>query len=260
MEALILAAGAGSRLGVDVPKCLVEVGGRPLLSHQLDTLEAVGAETVTIVVGYQRDRVADVAGDRARLVVNDAYDTTNSLYSFWLARHAVADDLLLLNSDVLFPTELVRRLLRVRGSALAYDSSSGDEAEHMKVRLRWGRLQRMSKELEPVETAGENVGVIRLAPADAEAAFAAASWLIEEGCRTEWVGAAISDAARECSISCLDVADLPWVEIDFPDDLSSARDEIWPAISARESQPRRPSEVTVRAGATVSLPEREATR
>jgi L-glutamine-phosphate cytidylyltransferase len=238
MEALILAAGEGSRLGVSVPKCLVEVGGQTLLDRQLSALEAAGAEEITVVVGHERDLVREVAGDRAHLVVNECYGRTNSLYSFWLARHFVTEDLLLLNSDVLFPEVLLRRLLAAEGSALAYDSSSGGDEEHMKVRLRWGRLERMSKKLAQAETAGENVGVIRLAPADAVAAFAAADWLVREGCRNEWVGAAISDVARRHTIRCLDVADLPWVEIDFPEDLSTARDVVWPEILALEAADR----------------------
>ena len=231
MEALILAAGGGSRLGAQVPKCLVEIGGRPLVTHQLDTLEQLGTDEITLVVGHEQDQVRQVVQDRARLVVNPQYAETNSLYSFWLARHGVADDMLLLNGDVLFPDELVQRLLTGPDSALAYDSSSGEDAEHMKVQMCRGRLQRMSKTLPPDDAGGENVGVMRLAAQDAEAAFAAAGWLIQEGCSGDWVGAAISDVARTHPISCRDVADLPWVEIDFPEDLEHARDEVWPAIA-----------------------------
>jgi choline kinase len=260
MEALILAAGEGSRLGVDVPKCLVEVGGEPLLSHQLSALEDAGADDITVVVGHGRDLVRDVAGDRARLVVNERYDQTNSLYSFWLARHGITEDLLLLNSDVLFPVELLRRLLAAQGSALAYDSTSGDDEEHMKVRMAWGRLQRMSKTLAQDETAGENVGVLRLAPADAEAAFAAADWLVREGCDNEWVGAAISDVARQHPIRCLDVADLPWVEIDFPEDLTTARDLVWPEITELEGPDRRHPRLAASPGVGMPAAVREVTR
>jgi|tagenome__1003787_1003787.scaffolds.fasta_scaffold20975902_3 choline kinase len=249
MEALILAAGEGSRLGVDVPKCLVEVGGQPVLAHQLAALQAVGADKITVVVGHEREQVREMAGSRVRFVVNERYDHTNSLYSFWLARHEVTDDLLLLNSDVLFPAELLCRLLAAEGSALAYDSSSGEDEEHMKIRQRWGFLQGMSKELTHDETAGENVGVLRLAPTEAEAAFVAADWLVREGCGREWVGAAISDVARQHAINCLDVADLPWVEIDFPEDLSTARDVIFPAILKREALARSRHGATTGRGA-----------
>jgi len=260
MEALILAAGEGSRLGVDVPKCLVEVGGGPLLSHQLSALQDTGADDVTVVVGHGRELVRDVVGDRVHLVVNELYDQTNSLYSFWLARHGITEDLLLLNSDVLFPVELLSRLLAAQGSALAFDSSSGDDEEHMKVRVAWGRLQRMSKRLAQHETAGENVGVLRLAPAEAEVAFAAADSLVREGCDNEWVGAAISDVAKQHLIRCLDVADLPWVEIDFPEDLSTARELVWPEITGLEALDRRQRRLAASRGADSPFHVQEAIR
>jgi choline kinase len=244
MQAVILAAGGGSRLGADVPKCLVGVGGQPLLEHQLDALEQSGVDEVTVVVGHQHEQVRDAVGRRVRLVRNARYAETNSLYSFWLARQAVEGELVLLNSDVLFPSQLLGRLLSAPGSALAFDTSSGEDDEHMKVLTRRGHLQRMSKALPPDDTDGENVGVIRLSASAADAAFEAAGWLVQEGCLAEWVGAAITDVAPRHPIACLDVADLPWVEIDFPEDLELARDQVWPAIEALDDA--RPAVVDLR--------------
>jgi choline kinase len=94
MQALILVAGTGSRLNLGLPKCLVEVGGRPLLDHQLDAIEQAGADQVTLVLGYQHKLVEDAATGRAEVVLNERYGCTNSLYSFWLARHAVEGDVM----------------------------------------------------------------------------------------------------------------------------------------------------------------------
>src|SRR6266851_3132710 len=125
MQGLILAAGRGSRLVSSTPKCLVEVGGRPLLSHQVDALRAMGVDGVTVVVGHGEERVRAHLDDGAGVVVNDRYAETNSLYSFWLAREAVREDVLVLNCDVLFPGEVLERLLERKDSALAFDSGSG---------------------------------------------------------------------------------------------------------------------------------------
>lgn len=233
MHALILAAGAGSRLQLDLPKCLVEVGGRPILEHQLEALDHAGADKVTLVLGHEHEQVEDLAAGRADVVLNERYGDTNSLYSFWLAREAVAgDDVLVLNSDVLFAPELLDGLLAADESALAYDSSSGDEDEHMKVRTRRGRLMRMSKDLPAEYSHGENLGVVHLSTAATGAAFSAAGSLLGRGRETDWVGAAFTEVAQRYWISCVDVAGQPWVEIDFPEDLHRARHETWPAISA----------------------------
>jgi choline kinase len=233
VHALILAAGGGSRLGSALPKCLAEIGGRPLLHHQLDALAAVGVDDVTVVAGHRAEAVSAAVDGDVRLVHNDIYDETNSLYSFWLARGDVTgDDVVLLNSDVLFPAELLHRLLSEPTSALAYDATSGDDAEHMKVHASHGFLQRMSKALPAADTDGENVGVLHLTEEVADAAFDSAGWLVGEGSTHEWVGAAITDVAARHPIACHDVSDLPWVEIDFPHDLEHARTDVWPAVAA----------------------------
>jgi choline kinase len=233
MDVLILAAGVGSRLQLDTPKCLIEVGGKSLLQHQLDALDAHGAERVTLVLGYQQDRVRAAAADRAHVLTSDCFERTNSLYSFWLARRAIEGDVLVMNSDVLFDPEILSDLLAVEGSALAYDSTSGTDEEHMKVRARRGRLLRMSKNMAPMYAHGENLGLVHLSAPAARAAFSAADRLVRQGRTNEWVGAAFTEIAAQHRISCCDVAGQPWIEIDSMEDLQWARNNTWPAIENR---------------------------
>ncbi|HEY3018618.1 MAG TPA: phosphocholine cytidylyltransferase family protein [Solirubrobacteraceae bacterium] len=235
MEALILAAGRGTRLGLDCPKCLVDVGGRPVIHHQLEALYGAGVERVVVVAGYQIRRVRRALPADAVVVPNRLYAETNSLYSFWLARGEVGDEVLVLNSDVLFPALLADLLARWQGSALAYDSSSGDDEEHMKVAVRSGALEAMSKSLPAGRTAGENVGSIRLSGEATASAFAAAHRLVAAGRSRDWLASAIERAAGAHRFQCLDVAGLPWVEIDFPEDLAYARETVAPAIERLEA-------------------------
>jgi len=235
MDALILAAGQGSRLKRGCPKCLIESGGRPLIHRQLDALYGAGVDRVIVVAGYQIGRVRRALPSDAVIVPNRLYADTNSLYSFWLARGEVGNDVLVLNSDVLFPSLLADLLARWRGSALAYDSRSGEDEEHMKVAVRRGALEAMSKSLPPARTAGENVGSIRLSGAATRAAFDAAHRLVAAGRSRDWLASAIERAARAHRLQCLDIAGLPWVEIDFPEDLAYARACVAPAIDRLES-------------------------
>src|SRR5215510_10812589 len=135
MQALILAAGRGSRLGAkgdSTPKCLLEVDRQPLVEHQLRALAEAGIAPVAMVVGYCADEIEDEVKIRAEFIHNDRWKTTNSLYSFWLAREWVKDAVFVLNSDTLFAPEILNRLLDASGDAIAYDSGSGDAREHMK--------------------------------------------------------------------------------------------------------------------------------
>ena len=250
MDALILAAGRGSRLSAATPKCLVEVGGRSLLSYQLEAVREAGAERVTLVVGHCDEEVrAAVAGDAdVEVVHNPRYADTNSLYSFQMARRSIDGDLLVLNCDVLFPRQVLGGLLECAGSALAFDSQSGGDAEHMKVSVQDGRLVEMSKQLPSQHSRGENLGLLRLTREVAEATFDAAAMLIRRGGERDWLGAAINAVAGRHPIACVDVAGLPWVEIDYPDDLAAARTRIWPAIEALGRPSRTTTRTPIRTG------------
>jgi L-glutamine-phosphate cytidylyltransferase len=240
MDALILAAGSGRRLRHDRPKCLVELGGRYLIDHQLHALAWAGVDRVVVVAGYRSDEVREALPPGTPVVLNPDYAQTNSLYSFWLARQAVGEEVLVLNSDVLFHPVIARALVRRSRSALAYDSRSGREEEEMKLIIRGGGLAAMSKTLAPERSCGENVGMIRLSGAATEAAFDIAGRLVAAGREQDWLASAINRVAREHRLDCMDVAGLPWTEIDFPDDLRHARESVLPAISWAPEPVRRP--------------------
>jgi choline kinase len=231
MDALILAAGRGSRLKEGRAKCLVELGGRPLIHHQLDALRSAGVERFAVVAGYQASQVARALPGDATMLLNLRYAETNSLYSFLLARAAIGSDLLVLNCDVLFHPLIAQIVAGTPGSALAYDSSSVLDEEEMKVQARGGALVTMGKTLAPHQCSGENVGLIHLAGAATRAAFDAAERIVEAGGERHWLPAAIAAIAREHHVACLDVAGLPWTEIDFPSDLDHARESVLPRVS-----------------------------
>ncbi|EGV52689.1 nucleotidyl transferase [Candidatus Endoriftia persephone str. Guaymas] len=117
--ALLLAAGTGSRLRPltqNAPKCLTEVGGRPILDRLIHNLRAKGIERLVVVVGHQGDQIREflrhnAGGIRVDYVFNAEYRTTNNLYSLWLARQQVQEPFLLLESDLVFEAEMLDGML-----------------------------------------------------------------------------------------------------------------------------------------------------
>ena len=126
-RAVILAAGKGDRLHpltADLPKCLVEVGGQPLLERALGTLARQGIAEAVIVIGYRgeiiRKRIGSCfAGIEIRYVEAPDYATTNNIRSLWDARAYLGEDTLLLEADVVFDEALVSSLLAEPGSSAA---------------------------------------------------------------------------------------------------------------------------------------------
>lgn len=120
MQAMILAAGMGKRLGKftrDGTKCMVRVNGKSLIERALESLLGVGITKVVIVIGYRAEVLrafldGKYPGMEIDYVENELYATTNNIYSLWLARDRLAaDDTILLESDLIFRPRILEKLL-----------------------------------------------------------------------------------------------------------------------------------------------------
>ena len=121
MQAVILAAGMGNRLGEltkNNTKCMIEVGGVKLIDRMLTQLSRLGLSRVVIVTGYKEDNLRSYIGSRyeglvrIEYVSNPVYERTNNIYSLALASDCLAqDDTLLLESDLIFEDKALRLLL-----------------------------------------------------------------------------------------------------------------------------------------------------
>jgi L-glutamine-phosphate cytidylyltransferase len=112
VRAIIVAAGRGRRLGgetAEVPKCMVPVGGRPILHWQLDALRAAGATDFVIVRGYLGERI-QAPDQRLRFVENAEWERNNILASLMFAAHEMDEGFLFSYSDIVFADEHARRL------------------------------------------------------------------------------------------------------------------------------------------------------
>ena len=126
-KAVILAAGVGDRLRPftnKLPKCLVPVAGVPILDNTLAHLAALGTEDIAVVVGHHKEAIIERYGERhlgmsMDYVVSENYDKTNNIYSLWLARRHLTQDVLLLEADIFFEQAVLERLLLQSGGNLA---------------------------------------------------------------------------------------------------------------------------------------------
>ncbi|MCR4853595.1 MAG: aminotransferase class I/II-fold pyridoxal phosphate-dependent enzyme [Prevotella sp.] len=116
MQAIILAAGLGRRLGEytkDNTKCMVPVNGVRLIDRLLHQLSGLGLNRVVIVIGYKGKELKTYLGNRydgmlnIEYVENPVYDKTNNIYSLSLAKQQLQeDDTLLIESDLIFGDRL----------------------------------------------------------------------------------------------------------------------------------------------------------
>jgi choline kinase len=241
MRAILLAAGTGRRLQRPFPKCLVDIGGMTLLSRMLRALATVKVIEAWIVVGYRHDLIAAEL-DRfpsplpVVCVRNEAY-LRGSVRSLWAARQVLSHEVLVMDADVLFPVHLLHRLVQSshRNCVLA-DPRSAFTGEEMMLTLQDDRIWDITRGVrDPSHVLGEGVGFYKL---DHHAAQRLQELL------EEWMASGRDDVEYEeafrvlfkaCVFGYELVGDLPWTEVDFPEDITKAEQTVWPQIQALEA-------------------------
>jgi choline kinase len=246
MKAVILAAGVGKRLGAvtgNRPKCLFEVGGRSLLARYLDALLEAGIKSAVLVVGHQQELIRSAVGDAYRglalcYIVNDQY-RRGSLYSLWLARATFDDDLLIMDADVLCPASFVTRLVNSpHPNAILIDETVCQDSEERMAVIAGGRVLALTKQRppQPAELLGEGVGFLKVTRHDSAAMVAAMEPFVAKGELDMEYEDTWEAFFQAVPVGYEKVGGQPWIEIDFPEDITRAEREILPRITELEKR------------------------
>ena len=120
MQAIILAAGMGKRLGdltKDNTKCMIKVNGTYLIDRLLSQLDSLNLERIILVIGYQGEKLRTHIEKQSRntpieYIYNPVYNKTNNIYSLYLAKEELQkQDTLLIESDLIFEDTLFHKIL-----------------------------------------------------------------------------------------------------------------------------------------------------
>ena len=179
MKAIIIGAGRGRRLmptTADTPKCYAEIHGRRLLDWALRAFAGAGVTEICFIGGYQIDKVrADYPQFTFRH--NTDWPNNNILLSLMHAEDQMADGFVCCYSDILFTSEVVRRVLdHPADIALSVDTRWLERYQHRtqhppddgeKVTVAHGRVTRVHRAIPPADAHGEYTGIAKFTPAGA---------------------------------------------------------------------------------------------
>ena len=227
MKALILAAGMGSRLRPmtqECPKALVRVHGQPILRRQIEGLHNNGIEDITVVAGYQGQRIREAAeGLGAEVMENQEFSATNNMYSAWIAREKFSgEDFLLMNGDVFFEDALLGTLLAFPGENAIATREGEYRQESMKVAGSRNRLKRISKDIKRKEAFGISLDIYKFSREASALFFDACGWyIVEKKERGLWSEEALNVVLSESVFRPCPVKER-WAEIDSLEDLKEA--------------------------------------
>ena len=249
MKAVMLAAGIGARLGLasksHSPKVLLSFGGKSLLQHHIEILQRNGIEELVLGVGYRHQdierQIAHLgAQNYVRTVLNEDYEDGN-IVTLWSLRDELCcgAPVLLMDADVLYDEELVKRLVTSRHqNCLLLDRAFNVGDEPVKICIRDGEIVEFRKWLSAdFDFCGESVGFFKLSAAVAKKIIIQTGLYLRQGRRHEPYEEAIRDVlltSPKGTFAFEGVSGMPWIEIDFVADIERANAEIYPRIQAAE--------------------------
>ncbi len=243
-RAIIVAAGLGSRLeGLtrEQPKCLMTIGTRSILDHQLAALRGCGIEQVSLVVGHRAECLERPGITR---YMNTEYASTNVLHSLMCARGSMNGPFISSYSDIVYGSSVVQALLEAPDDIAivvdtawraAYDGRDlhpVEEAEKV-IHGEDGKLLSIGKELKEADAHAEFIGLMRCTAAGAATfvdlydrahavhrgqPFGGAA-RFEQSYLSDFLGYAVRQGVP---VGCVHIAG-GWMEIDTPQDLERAR-------------------------------------
>ena len=234
-RAIILSAGQGSRLlphTAQLPKCLLDLGGRSLLEWQLRALESAGLRETVVVTGFMPELVeaelmrCTPPRMRVRTLYNPFYKLADNLASCWMARGELRGNCLLINGDTLFEPAIARRLIEapVAPITLTIDRKPRYDDDDMKVITEGERLRAVGKKLTDGVN-GESIGFSRF-QGEGAALFVAElerTMRTKEGTSLWYLSAMNRLAGSGAGVRVVSIEGLDWGELDFAADLAPAR-------------------------------------
>jgi len=228
MKALILNSGIGKRMGdltSNHPKCMIEIyGNETVLSRQLKMLEECGVNEVLITTGIFHDQLMDYCKSlnlpMSFVFVNNAIcDKTNYIYSIYLAKELLDDDIVLMHGDLVFEISVLQDLLKYDKSCMTVSSTIPLPQKDFKAVVNHGLIRKIGVEFFDDAVAAQPL--YKIYQKDWELWLKDIVAYCENGQVNCYAENAFNEVSDQCHIYPLDYTDRICCEIDTPQDLAT---------------------------------------
>ncbi|MCO6473013.1 MAG: phosphocholine cytidylyltransferase family protein [Melioribacteraceae bacterium] len=239
MKAVILAAGVASRLRPltdNTPKCLLNICGKTILERTVSNILDNGIDDFIIVTGFLKEKIENHLSEKfpelnVKYIFNDVFNSTNNIYSLWLTKDfMIGDEMLLLDSDILFNKQILKLLLESPyNNCLAVKSGFKLSEEEIKVTVSMdGSIKEISKVVDPADAVGESIGIEKFGAELTKELFKILDYMIlKENKKNIFYEAAFEKAINDgAKIFPVDVGKLKCVELDTVEDVKFAQEKV----------------------------------
>lgn len=233
MRALILNSGMGSRMGAitnEHPKCMTVISeGETILSRQLKLLSKCGIKELIMTTGPFDKVLIDYCNSlnlslNYTFINNPVYDKSNYIYSIYLARDYLDDDILMMHGDLVFEYKVLQDVLNSINSCMTVSSTLSLPPKDFKAVMEKESIKKIGVEFFENALAAQPLYKINRADWDV--------WLkkIIEYCNDGQVSCYAENAFNEVSDRChiypIDYTDSLCAEIDTPEDLNNIKQRL----------------------------------
>lgn len=238
MQAIIMAAGKGSRLGsltAGKPKSFVEIKGKKLIDYNLKLLEKYGVDEIIIVTGYQCGAFEELTRgmENVKLVYNPFYEMMNVLGSFYMGMNMLNDDFIYLHADTICEPKIFEKLVRMEADVLLPVDYKICDDEAMKVRSENGNVVQITKKMSNELADGEFIGIAAFKKRVLPALKEKTKQLMTEKAFNEYFESAIQRLIDDenFDIETVSTDGAFWAEVDFIEDYKRADEQMPESLS-----------------------------
>lgn len=233
MKALILNSGMGTRMGSltsEHPKCMTEIDGREtILSRQLKLLHQCGITQVIITTGLFDKVLVDYCNSlklplQFTFVINPVYDQTNYIYSIYLARDYLHDDIVLMHGDLVFELVVLQEVLKRSHSCMTISSTIPLPPKDFKAVLKNGLIEKVGVEFFDNAVAAQPL--YKISKADWNIWMDRIIVYCENGQVSCYAENAFNEVSYICHIYPMDFMNRLCGEIDTPEDLLLIKEKL----------------------------------
>ena len=239
-KALILASGVGKRLGdltKEIPKCLLPIDSdNVLLDYSLETLKENNINEIIFIIGFAENKLKEHIDKKwknkfsFKFIFNDKFKEYNNLYSAYLAKDIWDDETVLLNSDIIFHSEILHNVIAgkpeglTKQSYLVIDDKKKLDKEDMKVTVNEkGEIKRINKNLEIKSSFGEYIGITYLREKEREKFLESLELNVKNKSFDLYYEDALDQILSSISLFPCSANGLPWTEVDTKEDYEHAK-------------------------------------
>lgn len=233
MQAIIMAAGKGSRLGNltdDKPKSFLEVENHKLIDYNIKLLKKYGVRDIIIVTGYRCERFEDYVKqyNGVKCIFNPFYEMVNVLGSFYVAQEYLKEDTIYMHADTLCAPQIFEKMIFTDADMVLPVEFKRCDEEAMKVCTVDDKIIKISKKIPCDEAEGEFIGVAKIGRNVLEDLKKASKKLMIQKMFSAYFEAAIEELIKlnKYDIKAVSTEDWFWGEIDFLEDYERVKNEI----------------------------------